>query len=342
MARTVGRTASRPIHMIVGTLAAILTLAATSGCGLLGSKSAADNNSSGRVEKSTIKIGVIPVIDDAPVFIAQKRGYFKQEGLDVELKTIQGGAAGITGLISGDLDFTFGNWVSFFAAEAKGAAKAVDGIKLVADGYQGKNDMFLVMASADSPVKGPKDLAGKTIGVNTFKNIAELAVRATLQANGVDPASVTFKEFPFPDMTAALTNKQVDAAFMVEPFITQAERTAGAIPAVDTMSGPIADLPIAGYGTSGKVASADPKTVAAFQRALARGQQDAAQRSVVEELLPEYAKIDKETAGLVHFGVYPTSLDATRLTRVTTLMRSYGMLDRQVDVQPMLVAGSGG
>jgi NitT/TauT family transport system substrate-binding protein len=81
--------------------------------------------------------------------------------------------------------------------------------------------------------------------------------------------------------------------------------------------------------------------VAAFQRAMAKGQADAADRPTVEPLLVEYAKVDKETAGLVHFGAFPTTLDQTRLQRVVQLMQRYGMLDKELDVKPMLIQPSG-
>ncbi|MFD5829730.1 ABC transporter substrate-binding protein [Lentzea sp. NPDC060358] len=330
--------------MAIRGIALATVLATVASCSALGGKEQAppaDSNTSGPVEKAKITLGVIPVVDTASVYIAQKKGYFKAEGLEVELKTIQGGAAGITGVIGKELDFTFGNWVSFIAAQAKDNAKAVDGLKLIADGYQAKPDMFLILADGNSAIKSPKDLAGKTIGINTFKNIAELTAKATLEAANVDVSTVKFKEMAFPDMQAAVQNKTVDAAFMVEPFITRAQRAAGQIKVLDAASGPTDNIPIAGYGTSGKFAKENPKTVAAFQRAMAKGQADAADRPTVEPLIVEYAKVDKETAGLVHFGAYPTTLDATRLQRVVQLMKTYQMLDKDIDVKSMIIQPSG-
>ncbi|KOX18508.1 thiamine biosynthesis protein [Saccharothrix sp. NRRL B-16348] len=340
MSRRVGLSARR----IFGVVSAVAMLAVVSGCGLLGGSEEKPTDAAaapGKVEKAKIKLGLLPILDVASVHVAIKKDYFKEEGLEVEVSYLQGGAVAIPGLINGELDFTFGNWVSFFTAESKGAAKAVDGLKLVSDGYQAKPEMFLILAKAGSPIKSPKDLEGKTIAINTFKNIAELTAKATLEANDVDPAKVTFKEFPFGDMEAAVQNGAVDAAFMVEPFISRAQRTSGQITVLDAASGPTADIPIAGYATSGKFAKENPNTVAAFQRAMAKGQRDAADRPTVEPLLVEYAKVDKETASLVHFGEFPTTLDATRLQRVAGLMRTYGLLEKDFDVKPMLVSSSG-
>ncbi|MDR6595651.1 ABC transporter substrate-binding protein [Saccharothrix longispora] len=341
MTRRVGLSARR----IFGVLSAVALFASVSACGALGGSGSEDKPAEaaapGKVEKAKITLGLIPVLDVASVHVAIKKGYFKEEGLEVEVKTIQGGAAAIPGLIDGSLDITFGNWVSFFLAESKGAAKGVDGLKLVSDGYQAKPEMFLILSKSDSAVKSPKDLEGKTIAINTFKNIAELTAKATLEANNVDVSKVTFKEFAFPDMEAAVQNGTVDAAFMVEPFISKAQRVSGQITVLDAASGPTDGIPIAGYGTTGKFANQNPNTVKAFQRAMAKGQRDAADRPTVEPLLVEYAKVDKETAGLVHFGEYPTTLDATRLQRVSNLMRTYGLLENDFDVKPMLVSSEG-
>ncbi|MFT7838771.1 ABC transporter substrate-binding protein [Saccharothrix sp. BKS2] len=339
MTRRVGLSARR----IFGVLSAVTLLATVSGCGLLGGseEQPAESAGSGKVEKAKIKLGLLPILDVASVHIAIKKGYFQEEGLEIEPIKIQGGAAAIPGLIKGDLDISFGNWVSFMLAESKQGAKDVGGLKLINDGYQTKPDMFLILAKADSPVKSPKDFEGKTIAINTFQNIAELTAKATLEAADVDLTKVNFKEFPFPDMEAAVQNGTVDAAFMVEPFISRAQRTSGQITVLDAASGPTDGIPIGGYATTGKFADENPKTVAAFQRAMAKGQRDAADRPTVEPLLVEYAGVDKETASLVHFGEFPTSLDATRLQRVAELMRTYGLLKEEFDVKPMLVSSSG-
>ncbi|RZS41054.1 NitT/TauT family transport system substrate-binding protein [Herbihabitans rhizosphaerae] len=313
--------------LVAATLVTVLA-----GCGLLGGSDSGNTGGSIQVEKTKIRVGVLPIIDNAQLYIAIKNGYFNEVGLEVEPVPIQGGAAAVPGLVNGGLDFSFGNWVSFVSAQSKG----ID-LKLVADGYQAAPKMFMIMTGPNSPIMGPRDLAGKTIAVNTFNNITELTTRAVLQANDVDPRTVRFIELPFPDMESQLSQKKIDAAFLVEPFITRASKQIGAMPVVDTASGPTASIPIAGYAATGKFAAANPKTVAAFQRALAKGQAASADRTSVEEVLTSYAKIDESTARLLRFGEFPTSLDPTRLQRIPDLMRTYGLLKNRLDVRDMII-----
>ncbi|MBP2325215.1 NitT/TauT family transport system substrate-binding protein [Kibdelosporangium banguiense] len=306
-----------------------------SSCSALGGSSESSQSSSGGLEQTKVTVGTLPIVDTVPLAIAQEKGYFKQEGLEVEVKSLPGGAAAVPGLANGELQFAFGNYVSFFTAQAKGVLD----IKLVADAYQATQGMFLIMTGKGSEVGKPLGLAGKKIAINTKSNIVELTARSSLEAAGVDPKTVTFTEIPFPDMQAALERNNVDAAFMVEPYITQSERSAGMVPVLDAATGATQDVPIAAWATSAKFAQASPKTTAAFQRAIVKGQRDAADRRLVEQTVPTYAKVDKDTASLMNLGSWPTSLSAVRMQRVIDLMKKYGVLDKPIDPAAMIFAG---
>ncbi|MFD4676104.1 ABC transporter substrate-binding protein [Lentzea sp. NPDC058450] len=323
-------------HRITRLLAAACVLAAAAGCALSGEQPP-PVEAPPQVEKARVKVGVLPVVDVAPLHIAIKNGYFEKEGLEVETVTVQGGAAAIPSLIQGGLDITFGNWVSFIGTESKGDAKAVGGIKLINDGYQAKPGMFLILVKGNGTIKTMQDLIGKRIAINTLNNISELTTKAVLEAHNIDPKRVTLLAMPMPDMEAAIERNSVDAGFMSEPFISKAQRNSGQLAILDAASGPTDGIPIAGYGTTGDFARQYPNTVAAFQRAMAKGQRDASDRATVQALLPDYAGVDRDTARLVHLGEFPTSLDAKRLQRVATLMQTYGLLQADLDVAPMLV-----
>ena len=176
-------------------------------------------------EHPHLRLGVLPIVDDAHLVRAQAAGYFAAEGLTVELVTVQGGAAALPRLATGDLDLTFTNYVSALLGQAqgKGTFRFVDG------GYQAGPNTLLIMTKPGSAVRTPADLAGKKIAVNTLRNIVELTARSALETAGVDPGAVTFVEVPFPDMAAALQSGRVDAAFTVEPFSTQAALAFGAV-----------------------------------------------------------------------------------------------------------------
>ncbi|RSM73008.1 thiamine biosynthesis protein [Kibdelosporangium aridum] len=328
----------RPVVLAIVTA----LLASLSGCGLLGGSSDSDKaGPTDKVEKSTIRLGLLPVVDVASVHLAIQEGYFQQEGLDVKLINIQGAGAAIPNLVSdkSDFDIVFGNYLSFFNSQAKGVAQNVEGLKFVADGYVAKPNTWMVLAGPNSTAKKISELPGKKIAVTTKQSLAEVSIRSVLKVNDVDANQVTFVEMPYTDMGAALEANRVDAALLAEPFITQAAKTYGAVQLFDAASGPTAELPIAGYGTTGKFARENPKTIAAFQRAFAKGQEAAgADRSKVEKLLPGYAKIDPQTAALVNLGGFPSRLEASRLQRIPDLMLEFGMLQQRLDANTMILS----
>jgi NitT/TauT family transport system substrate-binding protein len=336
----VGR-ARRGSVRTVGLLAASMAVLLTSGCGLFGGDSGDDAASdtsataAGPLEKSTIKVGVMSVIDCAGSQLGLLKDLFKEEGLTVQPETIQSGAFAVPKLTSGELDISFGNWVSFVLAQQKGALD----MKFIGEAYVSTpNSNFGLVAGPNAGISSVKDLEGKTIAVNAKGNINELLIRAVLEANDVDFKSVNLVEMKFPEMAPALQSGQIDAASLIDPFVVDAQRNVGAKFVVDlTGKGPTENFPVSGYATTAKFAKENPNTVAAFQRALLKGQELAGDRKNIEEALPQYAKMPPETAAIVRYGTFPTTIDGKRLQRVSDLLSTYGMMPGKVDVEPMVV-----
>ncbi|MEU8380529.1 ABC transporter substrate-binding protein [Streptosporangium sp. NPDC048865] len=320
---------------VIAGVAAALALSA---CG--GSDTPADSTTAanaGGLEKASIKMGALPIPDSAALYIARDKGYFKEEGLTVEIEVVPGGAQAQQGLMGGTLDATQTNYVSTFLAVSKGQK-----MKIISDLYQAAPNSFNLMVPKDSGIKTPADLKGKKIAVNSKQNIGTLAVTTVLKTHGLTEKDVEFVEFPFPEMGAQLKNKTVDAAWMTEPALTAAQKLLGAQKLADTMVDSTADFPIAGVAVTEKFATENPKTVAAFQRAVAKAQQIAAtDRKAVEEILPTYTKIDAATAAVITLGSFPTSLDETRLQRVADLMLEQGYLTSPIQAKSILPGNLG-
>lgn len=336
-----GRAASasprRPRRIVAAVLGTAGILAAVAGCGLLGGSSN-EAKSTDKLERTNLTIGAMTIMDSAPVQLAALKGYFKDEGLDVKLETVTGAATAIPKLLSGDLQFTYGAYVPVIQAQAKGTGD----FKFVADSYQTADNIFMIMVRKDSPVKEPKDLAGKKIATNTKNSITDLLARSAMETAGVDIKNVQWLEFPFPDMGAKLASGDVDAAVILEPYVTLAERNTGAVPILDTSSGPTKDFPISGYTATADFVKNNPKTTEAVRRALVRASEAARDRPTVEDAVVQYAKIDKQVAQLVRIGTYPTSLDRTRLQRTVDLMKKYNMLDKDISVDSMIADAAKG
>ncbi|WP_374191425.1 ABC transporter substrate-binding protein [Planomonospora sp. ID82291] len=316
---------------LLKVMIAILVVVAA-GCGQSPPSAPKAHPGTDALEKPHLVVGSMLIPDAAPLHIAQRSGLFAAEGLTVEIETVQGGGYAIPKLVGGSMDVAILNYITAIKAHSQDVKLA-----LIADGYQAAPETFLLMVAKDSPVRSPADLRGKTIAVATLRSIGTLTVEVALKAHGLTAEDVTMVEIPLPNMPAALKAGTVDALWMTEPFITAAGTSLGARKIYDVMSGPTADFPIAGWGTSATFAAKNPKTVAAFQRAMARAQHLAASnREAVTAILPTYTKINEETAKIITLGRFPTTLERQRLQRVADTMTEYRYLDKPVDVSEML------
>lgn len=315
-------------HIVRFALAIAFATVAGAGC----TSSSSTPGGAGASGLTHIDVGVLPIIDDAPIFIALQHGLFRAQGLDVTPVVLNSGEAATQELLSGKLEFAFSNYVTTILAASQGAK-----LRIVADGAQTLPDTNVIMIEKGSAIRSVQYLRGKTIAVNALGNIGSLMADATLQTYGVPVNSVKFKVIPFPQMAAALQDRSVDAAWMAEPFITQAGEQIGAEELADTASGAMTNFPIAGYEALAEYSQRHPSTVAAFQRALVQAQALAATRSVVEQSLPMYINgIPPQLVAAVHLDSYPTSLSQTRLQRVADTMDAAGMLQRPFDTRQLL------
>nr|WP_281364776.1 ABC transporter substrate-binding protein [Streptomyces typhae] len=313
-------------------VAVLLAGAVTAGCGVSGAPDAGTADGKGP-ERPRITVGTMPVADTAPLQIAIRKGFFKAEGLTVRTTTLSGGAESVGRLRAGAIDVSFGNYVSYFLAHAN---KALD-VRFVSDAFQSAPGTHAVLVPKDSPVRSLKDLEGKKIGVNTKRNISALLVQKAGKAEGAAFDDEDFVEIDMPNMGTALKSGSVDAVQAVEPFATAIEKSGAGRVVADLGKPPTAGFPVAGYASTAAFAEKNPKTVAAFQRAMSRAQKQAADRSHVVAALPDYTRITAEEAAQLHLGGYPVALDPARLRRVVDLMREFGYVKQEIDVEPLLV-----
>jgi NitT/TauT family transport system substrate-binding protein len=314
--------------------AGLATLWATAACGGSAQPSTSSSGTGTGLEKTHLTVGALPIVDDAPLFLAIKNGYFKQQGLTVTTQIIPQSTLAIPDMLHGTVDVIgTGNYVSFF----EGQAQKTFSIRVLSAGATCTQNSFGILTLPKSGIKGPAGLAGKTIAVNLTNNVQTLTADTLLKANGVSPASVKYVVVPFPDMAAALKAGRVNAISVVEPFMTGAEQAMGAVPVMSQCSGSVSRLPLSGYFATAAWAAKYPHTAHAFQVAMARAQAFAdANPSAVQKVLPTYTKITAAAAPHIKLSYYPPALNPAQVQRVADLMLAGGLLKTPLDVRPLL------
>lgn len=340
---------ARVSRRLLRSAAAVVMAIALSGCSVLngssdqGGENSGDNSGNSRVEKSAVTIGILQTPDDAPVELAKIDGFFTAEGLNPTIKVFKQGPDMYPALANGSLDFALTNYVSFFKAAANRTLSA----KVVADAYAATPNALVVIVGPNSPIKSVADLQGQKIATQAPGNINELLVRDLLDTNHLNPNSPTYLPVHFPDMASALADGSVGAITELEPYITEAERQDhDVVPqSFHLISGATNDMPLSGYIASDSEIAKDPRTVAAFQRAMVRANATITQPgkpgqpSPAEQVLPQVTGVDPKLVPMLkpNLGTYPTSLDPKRLQRVVTLMKDFGGFTQALNVQTLIV-----
>ncbi len=317
---------NRPTKGLAALLAATGLMVSAAACGTQ------DQEGSGTTH---IDVGVLAFADVAPFYIAQEEGLFKKEGLTVKANETLSGAAQIPSMVSGEIDINYGSYVSLFQAIEKGLPLHV----IRENNRPGSQGIFV---GPDSDVEKPVDLAGKTIAVNSHGSIQDLTSKAVLESHGVDPKTLKFVEVPPSEMVAALDAGNVDAAWLVEPFVTMATSSQYK-KIVSAWEGPTKNFPVAGWATTEKFVKENPKAAAAFIRAM-----DAALEMVVEnpemiaKVVPTYTKITEDVAAKLaeDTSAFAVKNDLSDLDVVSSLMQQYGLIEKPIDVKSVWVEPS--
>ncbi|MBM6403188.1 ABC transporter substrate-binding protein [Phycicoccus sp. CSK15P-2] len=295
----------------------------------------ADDTGSGDGATTPISVGVIPILDVAPIYLGVEKGFFEEQGLDVTLEPAQGGAAIIPGVTSGQYQFGFSNTTSLLLATDKEL-----GVKVVASGNQATDDpakdMAGILVPADSDITGPKDLAGKKVAVNTLNNINTTTINKLVRDAGGDPSGIEYVELAFPDIPAAVASGDVDAGQVVEPFVTVGTGQ-GMTNIGSNYAGVEPGLQVAMYFTSTDYAEQNPDVVEKFTTAMTESLSYAQEHEdETRAVLLTYTKIDEEASQKVVLPQFGKDVDTESVQLLADLGTEDGLFGSAPDLSVLL------
>ncbi len=313
------------------TAMAVAVLLGMAGC----ASPAAESGKPEATAAQKVTVGVIPIVDVAPIYLGKEKGFFASRGMELDLVAAQGGAAIVPGVVSGQYQFGFSNVTSLIVAASKGLPLKITCAGNSSTGKAGA-DFGAVVVKADSPIQTAKDLEGKTVSVNTLKNIGDTSVRASVRKAGGDPNKVKFTELAFPDMPAALASGNVNAAWVVEPFLSVAKSQGARVVAwnfVDTAP----NLPIAAYFTTMARTTENPDLVKKFTEAMVESSAYAqAHPDEARAVIPTYTKITADQAKALTLPQWPATIDTAALTVLADLALADGLVTAKPNLTALL------
>jgi NitT/TauT family transport system substrate-binding protein len=306
---------------------AVVALAAT-GCGGDDADTGGGGGGGGgdTGEITTVTIGSLPTANAAAMYLGMQEGFFEEQGLEVEPTVVGSGNEIITGMVSGDYDFGFVGYISAGIAAAQNVPVCV----LTANDATAtsvEDDWQVLVAAGDSPIQGPEDLAGTTIGINALGGVAEVMIKAALDKAGVDWQTVNLIEVPFPEVPAAVAADRIDAGFGTEPFVTTVLDQGGKV-VFNPQSYIAPEYPNGSYAASQQAFQENPDLMEAFEAAMVESIEYARDNpDAVREIIPTYTQIPAEVASRMRLPVFQPELNEEAIDEQMGFLETYDIVE---------------
>lgn len=239
---------------------------------------------------TTVRVAGTPDTDITGCLWGVRSGIFQRAGLNVQVERLNSGSATVSGVIGGSIDIGKSSVFGLISAFNKGVPLVLEA---VADIYDANAPNTAFVVAKNSPIAGPRDLAGKTIASPSLGDLFSTVSAAWIDANGGNAKASNFIELPIPLIANAITAGRVDGAMLVDPYYQEATdagcRTLGyAFNVIAKRFG------VTYYFCSKSYAQANADTLARFRRGLAEATTYAlAHMSDVVPVIADYTKLDR-------------------------------------------------
>jgi NitT/TauT family transport system substrate-binding protein len=307
----------------------VLALTACGG-GSGGSSSSGGDSGSG----GTLRVALNNTTDSLPVVVAQKNGFFAQHNISVKTTTLNDITL-VPGLLGKQYDIGFTVAPILIRAKASGL-----GVLMIAGNNGDSPSDQPVQIYVRSGITNVKQLAGKRIGSPTLTGNINIATKAWLSANGVNPTAVNYVQVPTPNMVDQLKAGQVDAVELIYPFINLAKQAG-----LTTLGDPERVLSpgyVGGtyWSASQSWASKNSTAVANFRAALQDADKWIAGNSdAAYEEAAAYTKVPVAQAKASPLGEYTTEVSAADLKIWGDAMKKFGAFNGNIDYSGMVDTG---
>lgn len=317
---------------------------------------AAGASAGGAWAQEKITVGALRFTSHAPTFIAYERGYFKAEGLDVELKFFQAAQPVAVAIASGDIDFGVTALTGgFFNLADKGALKVVGGLYAEKKGYKGTAIMASNKAYA-AGVTAPAKIKGHSVALTQVGSSFHYMTGLIAAKYGFAMSDVSLKPLQkVGSMIGAVKSGQVDAMMMV-PHVAIPLDKAKAAKIIGWMSD-LGDYQVTTIFTSTRNTTDRQVQVKRFLRAYKKGiadyravmldqKKDPAATEAVVKLIHKYVYADqpyeKAAAGIKAGAVYineGAALDVGDVRRQLEWFKAQGLVKSNMGYQDLIATG---
>jgi len=262
-------------------------------------------------------------------FRTEDKGLFRRAGLKIESKQNLTAGAAAEAVMGGQVDLAWNNLVGAMTAYGSGIPVRLVGIT----DYEVPGNMQ-VLVPKDSAIKDVADLRGRSVAVLSPGTTCTLAIKAALDARGLQPDSVRFEVVAPGDHPTVLSSAKVDSTCTADPIRGEMIAELGARPVFDTATSPIGGFAIGGFITSAPFAQANAGALKAFNTALGEAAMLANHDpALAREALANHGEIDRSMARTVTVTRYATDpRDQASAKSLADAMVRFGSVRKPIDV----------
>jgi NitT/TauT family transport system substrate-binding protein len=288
----------------------------------------------GATPAKKIRVGFFGTICEAPLFAAYEQGFFKEEGLDVEM--VRGDANTLRdGLALNKIDVTDGVLMQWIKPIEQGL-----NVKFTAGIHTG---CIQILAGTKSNIRTVKDLAGKRVGVPAIGGGPHNLASRALFTSGIDPKTgVSWKAFPMSELELALEKGEIDAIASADP-IAQIIVDKGKARSIlnSAKTAPYNQEYCCLVVVNGKFVKENPETAAAATRAIlkaahwvSKNPQAAAKMSVDKKYVPGNPELNAKILAGYHYVPSVKGGEAAILIAARE-MKETGVLNKSTDIKQL-------
>ncbi len=284
--------------------------------------------------QTAMTVGIAPMPEFVPVFIAVEKGYFKKRGLDVTPQIISNPATGTVALQSDSLQIVADSATTLLQASDSGLDLVVASGGAIAS----KTDtIFGLLTKNGSRIQKPADFVGKKVGMPGLGSFFHVLTREWFTVNGVDHKKIKFVEVAFPQLADVMKGGTVDAIMTAEPFLTRAVKS-GVGDRTFHIAADLPDgLPPFVYLMRREWAASHPGVAAAFQAAMAEAVAFAeANHDDARAIYGRNVKLPPDALATIRISKMNATVTPQQLDTWQDMMRRQGMLRKPVDTRRLL------
>jgi NitT/TauT family transport system substrate-binding protein len=284
-----------------------------------------------------VTVGSSPIDGAMGVIAAQRAGFFRKYGLDVNI-ALANGAANAAAIAGGTIQFASSNMVTLIKAHLHGLP-----FQIVAPGsvYSTDNPTQVLVVRKDSSLRSAPDLNGKTIATTSLGDILASSTLAWIDQHGGNSASVKMVEIPPAAIGAALESGRVDAATLAEPHLSESLGAGVVLVFAKIFDSIASKFLVSAQFAMPEYINANRETAQRFARAILDGNAFANEHpDKTAPWLVDSAKVDLASVKRSRREVFAVSMDASLVQVVIDALVRMKAIDRGFNAVEMISPAS--